>query len=262
MTIVRQELKLNVKSLFIWALVVGGFTFIFMLIFPEIGKQSAEMMEIYGNLGVFSEAFGMDKINFTTALGFYGIEAGAMISVGGAMFAALIGTGILCKEEGNHTAEFLLTMPVSRFRILSEKLLATTIIIVAFNSICFVFGCTSFIAIGEELELKKLIMYHFAQLVMQLEIGYLCFGISAFLKRNSVGLGIGIAVLLYFLNMYANISEDVEFLKYVTPFYYSDAAEIFTNNQIDFQILGIGVVVGILALLIGYIKYIKKDISA
>ena len=112
------------------------------------------------------------------------------------------------------------------------------------------------------MEYLKFILYHFAQTMMHLEIGFICFGISAFLRKNNVGLGIGIAILLYFLNIFANISEKAEFLKYITPFHYSDAAEIFPKEQIDMKSLFFGFAIGFLFLLIGFAKYLRKDIIA
>ena len=35
--------------------------------------------------------------------------------------AGLLGSGILCKEEGKHTAEFLMTMPVRRQKVALQK---------------------------------------------------------------------------------------------------------------------------------------------
>ena len=55
-------------------------------------------------------------------LGFYAVECGNILGLGGAFYAALCAATVLSKEEKDKTAEFLLTHPVSRVKIITEKL--------------------------------------------------------------------------------------------------------------------------------------------
>lgn len=262
MNIVRHEIKQNTKSLLLWSLIVGGLIFICMMIYPEFGKQADSIEGLFENLGSFSAAFGLDKIGFSTAIGFYGVEAGAMLSLGGSMFAAIIGIGMLAKEEGSHTAEFLLSTPMGRIQVIAEKLIAVVTLILVFNIICYGIGAVSFLLIGESIDYSVLLLYHVVQCIMHLEIGCICYGISAFLKKNSFGLGIGIAMLLYFVNMIANISSKLDWLKYMTPYAYSDASEILSDKQVDESLIVLGVGIGILGSLIAFVRYMKKDIAS
>ena len=148
MTLIKHEIKANLKTLLIWGLTVGGMNFLMMLIFPSVKEQMAGMVEMYANMGSFSQAFGMDKINFTTPLGFYGIEAGAVLSLGGSMFAAILGTGMLAKEEGAHTAEFLFTTPHTRTYHVALKAVALGLLVLLFNLLAIGFGYGSFLAIN------------------------------------------------------------------------------------------------------------------
>ncbi len=86
-------------------------------------------------------------------------------------------------------------------------------------------------------------------MLMQFEIAGICFGISAFLRKSGLGIGIGIACLMYFLNIIANISEDARFLKYVTPFGYTEGYVIP------------GMIIMVIGIIAAYIKYTKKDIQ-
>ena len=60
---------------------------------------------MFASMGSFTEAFGMDKISFGTLTGFYAVECGNILGLGGAFFSALCGVSILAKEEKDHTAE-------------------------------------------------------------------------------------------------------------------------------------------------------------
>jgi len=261
MTIIKHELKQNIKTLLIWSIILGGLTFSFMLMFPSIKGQMGDMVKSYANMGSFSAAFGIDKINFATAMGFYGIEAGTMIAIGGAMFSAMLGSVALSKEESNHTAEFLLTHPISRVRVVAEKLISVILQVTIFNIICFCCAIISFAIIGEDIEIKNLILFHIAQLIMHLEIMCICFAISAFGRHANVGMGLGFAAILYFMNLFVNASSQAKSLKYVTPFQYSDAAEIFPSGHLDSLLVGIGVGIAIISICIAFFKYTRKDIA-
>ena len=57
--------------------------------FPEMKGQMDEMNEMFGSMGSFTEAFGMDKVSFGTLTGFYAVECGNILGLGGAFFASL-----------------------------------------------------------------------------------------------------------------------------------------------------------------------------
>lgn len=261
MVFYKHEMKMNVKSLAIWSAIVGGMILVMILLFPGMVDQMKEITSAYSNMGIFSDAFGMDKIDMATAIGFYGVEAGAMLSIGGAMFAAIIGTGILSKEEGGHTTEFIYVTPNSRRYFLTQKLVASASLIILFDLICFCLALLGFVIIGEAIPWEKLSLYHLAQVIMHLQIGAMCFGISAFLRKVNIGLGIGIALLLYFLSMIANITKSVEWVRYITPYYYSDAANIFDTMEIPIVHLAIGIGMAVVGIVIAYLQYSKKDLN-
>lgn len=261
MTFVKHEMKMNFKALLIWALAVGGMIFCFMLMFPTMEDSMGELSGAYSQMGSFSTAFGMDKINIGTPMGFFGIEIGATLSLGGSMFAAIIGIGMLAKEEGGHTTEFLFVTPNRRIYFITAKLIAAILIIAVFDLLCMLLGILGFVCIGEELIWKQYLLFFLAQYLMHLEIAGICFGISAFLRKNNIGLGIGISMILYFINLFANITEDVEKLHYITPFSFSDASEIFTSEKILTEYLIPGMLIMMVFILIGYLRYSKKDLS-
>ena len=45
--------------------------------------------DMFSSMGSFTAAFGMDKISFGNVMGFYGIECGNILGLGGAFFAGL-----------------------------------------------------------------------------------------------------------------------------------------------------------------------------
>ena len=183
------------------------------------------------------------------------------MGLGGAFFAALAAITALAKEEKEHTAEFLITHPVSRSYIVTQKLFAVLLQIVIMNGIVLICAIVSILAIGEEMPTKELLLLHLAYFLLQLEIAGICFGISAFLRRGGMGIGMGIAAMGYFLNIIANISENAEWLKYLTPFGYTEGADIVSNGSLDGKLVLVGMIFGLLGIVVAYWKYCRKDIQ-
>ena len=82
---------------------------------------------------------------------------------------------------------------------------------------------------------------------MHLEVGSVCFLISACCKRKQTGAALGFAVLLYVADLMCRIVPDIENLKYVTPYYFSNAADIFVKESVDGTMLWLAVWVIVLA---------------
>ena len=260
MTLIKHELRRGKTSFFIWTSSIGFLLATCIFLFPEMKGQMEGFNDMFASMGSFTEAFGMDRLNFGTLTGFYAVECGNVLGLGGAFFASLCAVGILSKEEKEKTAEFLLTHPVSRKRIITEKLIAVLIQITAMNIIIYALAVGSISAIGEEIPLKEISLLHLAYYLLQLELACICFGISAFLHKGSVGVGLGAAVMMYFLNLIANIADVAEFLKYITPFGYCEGADIISKGSLDLTLIIIGTVIGIIGIIIAFLKYTKKDI--
>lgn len=260
MNVYCHELKRGWKSLLIWTVSVGGMIMLCLLIYPQMQKDVESLTQVFTNMGGITAAFGMDKLNIGELMGFYGIYAGSVMGIGGIFYAAILGTMMLAKEEKEHTAEFLLSHPAGRGRIFIAKLCSVWTQLLIFNLTVIIFSLISFGVISEEPDWHNFWLFHGAQGIMQLEISAVCFGISAFLRRGSVSVGIGFAAVLYFMGLFGNITEKAEFVKYITPYTYADAARIVENSSLDGTLIGIGLAYGLLGILAGWIWYRQKDI--
>lgn len=262
MTVYVKEMRRAFKSFCIWGLSIAFMMLLCIFLFPEMENEMDSVSNIFANMGGFSSAFGMDKLNFGDLMGFYGIECGNILGIGGGFFAALAGISALACEEKERTAEFLFTHPVSRFSVITQKLSAVVTQIILLNIFVVAVSLAGAAIIGEEFQLKEFFLLHTAYLLMQLEIACICFGISAFIRRGSIGIGLGLALSLYFISIVCNISEQVSFMRYITPYAYAQASDIIYNSSLDTKLILIGAVYSAAGIGAAYLKYIKKDISA
>lgn len=262
MTVLRHELRQARNALIIWAASIGFLMVICILLFPEMKGEMEGVSDIFASMGSFTAAFGMDRLAFGELRGFYAVECGNILGLGGAFFAALQAILVLAKEEKGRTAEFLLTHPLSRGAIVTGKLLGVFVQIILLNLAVTAMAFLSMAFIGEEIPWKDILLLHGAYFLLQLELAGICFGISAFLRRGGLGVGLGLAIMAYFLNIIANISDKAEFLKYITPFGYTEGADIFTSGSLEWDKVLIGMGLMAVGIVAGYFRYCTKDITA
>ena len=260
MTLIRHELKRAWKSTTIWTCAIGAFIVICLFMYPEMKSQTDSISSLFSSMGAFSSAFGLDILDYGSLKGFYGIECGNILGLGGALFAALAGIAALAGEEKEGTAEFLLAYPLSRTEIVTKKLIAIMIQITALNVVVYLLAVGSMAAVGEAVPWKEVTLLHLAFFLLQAEIACICFGISACLWRGGIGIGLGLAIALYFINILANLTKGADVLKYLTPFGYADGSDIITHSAINGTRLLIGMGFAACGLVLAYIRYNRKDI--
>lgn len=260
-TLLIHEIKRNKISIIVWSAAMSFMLGICVFIYPEMQTQMGDISQMFADMGAFSDAFGMDRLNFGEFMGYFGVECGNTLGIGGALLAAIVGIGALSKEERDKTADFLLTMPVSRVRVITEKLLFAITHVVVVNLAVGVVCILSSLAISADADYPQMLLILFSYLLMQIEITAITFGISAFLNTGGLGIGIGIGFGLYFLNILANLSEELDFLRYLTPFGFADSGRIISEGGLEPISLIIGAIFTATGIALAYYKYGKKDIS-
>lgn len=260
MALFFHEMRSNRISLMIWTLVLAFMLAVCVFIYPEMKGQMTEMTDMFADMGSFTEAFGMDEMNFGEFMGYFGVECGNTLGLGGVLFAAILGISAIAKEEKDKTAEFLLTHPVSRIKITLYKLLSVFARIFILNFCVAAVIFLSVAVIGEDVEVKNMLLLFLAYFLLQIEVGSITFGISAFLRGGSLGVGLGIGIMMYFINIISNLTDSLEFLKYITPFSYADGGYIINNSSLEWKYLIVGAVMMTGCLVLGFVKYNRKDI--
>ena len=261
MTLFFHELKRGRISLIIWTVAIAFMLGVCIVIYPEMSSQMGEISEMFANMGSFSAAFGMDELNFGEFIGYFGVECGNVLGLGGAFFAAILGVSALAKEEKERTAELLLSHPVSRTKIITEKLLAVLSQILILNLVVAAVVAVAILAIGEKPDTSVVALLLLAYFLLQIEIAAITFGISAFISSGGLGIGLGVAVGLYFLNIIANLTEELEFLKWITPFGYTEGGDIVAEKALNGGYLAVGALLSVVGVALAYVKYTKKDIA-
>lgn len=262
MTLFFHELRRDRIKLIVWTAAIAFMLCISIALYPQITSQMNEMGDMFAQMGSFTKAFNMDKVNFGEFNGYFAVECGNVLGLGGAFFAALLGVSSLAKEERERTAEFLLTHPISRTSVVAQKLAAVAAEVIILNAVVAGSAFAAGAAIRQFVDAKLYFELFSAYTAMQLEIACIMFGLSAFLRGNGIGIALGAAFVLYFLSIIANLSDGAEFLRFITPFSYADGTFIVSCGSIEVKYLIPGVVYTLTGIAAAFIRYNSKDIRA
>ncbi len=261
-TILLREIKLNFKSFLIWSLSVGLMGLACILLYQSMEGDMKDMADMFSNMGAFSDAFGMSTLSIATLKGYFATEVGTVHGLGGAMFAAILAIDILSKEEDKHTGEFLFSLPVSRSKVVAAKGICVAVLLVLFTIICALFYVAGFVYLKEELPLEEFTSFMLRQLLMNIEIAALCFGISAVSGKSKMGMGLGIALVFYVYDLIGRVVPDLKDYLFIGPYAYANASEIFSGVETDAMAFVTAVMVILCATIFAFIFYDKRDLAS
>ena len=262
MNIFIRELKANLRSLLIWGVIIVLFIWIAMTKFSAYA-ENPEMLEIMDNMPpALLEAFQMNAFNLTTVDGFFGVcfTYFALLST---VFAAMLGSDIISKEERDKTVEFTLTLPVPRWKLVTAKILAAVVHSIAFLLIIWGITLVSVIPYAPDTEFYDFVALCMLALVI-MQFTFLAVGIflGCALKQYKRAGSIAVSLLLgtYFLSIISGLNENLDFLKYFSPFKYFNPAMLLHEMRLDMTFVWISL--GIIAICIGagYVTYNRRDL--
>lgn len=266
MNIFFRELKRNIKSFIIWTASMVSLNALLILFYPTIAEQSKQfeaILKAYPK--ALLAAFNMNRLSFSNILGYYGTEAYTFIMLFGSIYAMILASSILSKEESEKTIEFLLSKPITRSDVVTEKFLCTGLYIFLFD---LIFSLTNYmffeIVKKSSYDMKAFLLVSAGPLLAHLTFAAIGFLISTFVVKAKTTMSISLGVVLgsYFLSIASGLTDKLENLRYLTPFKYVDAADLILNKRIDSIYMWIMFIVIVVSISAAYIIYNRKDIIA
>ena len=260
----KRELKINFKSFLIWTLILVILFLIVFLIYPSIvNSDNIQMMDEMMNM--FPEemlkAFNMDISSIDTAYGWLKTEGFIFILLLSGIYASILGTNILLKEESDKTIEYLNSLPIKRRNILFSKIICALIYIVLMILIIGIFNyiCLEF---SGDFDRKQYILLSITPLLSSLPLFSISLFISTFAHKTKkvFGIGLGIALLSYFLQIVSEMNEVTEFFKYFTVYTLSDIRDVMLDISINPIMIIISILLTIVFILGAFIRYEKKEL--
>jgi ABC-2 type transport system permease protein len=206
--------------------------------------------------------FGMANLEVTSLSGFYGVINFYLVIMG-AIFAIILGAGILAKEERDKTAEFLLVKPVTRTWVLGQKLAAGLIYIVAFVGIDYLVSVVFIAKVAPNDDISKELFLMMAGLTLVMLAFYcLSFGLSGALKNNTKASMIMISVMgaSYIGTVMYDMLENSEWMRPALIFKYFPNDEVIRNVALDPMYIGLTVLWILIGLALAFVRFPRRDL--
>jgi ABC-2 type transport system permease protein len=264
LNIFTHEWKANFKSLLLWSLgmifmVAGG-----MSKYSAASKSGQSMNELISKMPHSIQAlFGVGTFDLSTAIGFYGVIFLYLVLMA-TIHSSLLGATIISKEERDKTSEFLYVKPITRRRIITQKMGTALLMLVILNLITLFtsLGMVGLFSNGTPIT-AIIIKLMIGMLLLQLIFLFLGLGVSSICKnpRSAPPVVSGLLLLFFFLYQLVTLNSRLTFLRFFTPFSYFDASELV--NKIGFNpiYLVLSVIIILSMVFCTYVFYEKKDLT-
>ena len=262
MNIFVRELKANLKSLLIWGVIVILFVMVGVSKFSAY-YENPEMLAILDDMpSAMVSALNLKAFNLTTVTGFFGIMFSyyaLLLSIAAAMW----GSDIISKEERDKTVEFSLTLPVTRSRLVTAKTLAALVNCIGLLLITWGASLVSAARYQPDSEFYRfLALCMLALFIMQLIFLAVGIFLGCALKRYKRASSVAVSLLLgtYFLSVISALNENLDFLKYLSPFRYFDPAVLLHESRIDVAFVGLSLAIILAGMVGAYLTYARRDL--
>lgn len=260
----KRELKVNLKSFLIWLIILIGLFLVVFLIYPSIInseniKMIDEMMEMFPT--ELLKAFNMDITTIDSAYGWLKTEGFVFILLIIGCYSSILGSSILLKEENDKTIEYLNSLPITRNKIIINKVLVGLIYIILMVLILGIFNFVC-LSLSGDFNKKEYILLSITPLFSSITIYFISMFIATFTNKQKkmIGISLGIVFISYILNTLSTLSSNVEFLKYFSIFTLADIRNVITNNVINPIIIIISIIISLIFLILTIVKYNKKEL--
>lgn len=162
------------------------------------------------------------------------------------------------------TVEFLLSRPVTRSYVVTQKLAVYVIYVTLYMGITWSASYLAMVRTGAELDRAAFWLLGGMTYLAILAMASLGFLASVLVNRGkSVQSGaIGLVLVLYALQVISDVSDKASFLRYFTPFKWALAADILPVGSVDPVYVGLAALVILTSNAGVYKVYSQKDITA
>ena len=241
-----------------------------MILFISMGfaefsgyEGNPEMLEVLNSMPpALLEAFQFSAFNLTTVTGFVGVMF-TYFALLSSVYAVMLGSDIISKEERDKTVEFSLTLPITRRKLVTSKILAAVVNCIAFLLITWGITLVNVAKYQPEGEFYTFLsLYMLALFIMQMIFLAVGVFLGCAMKQHKRASSVAVSLLLgtYFLSIVSGLNDDLEFLKYFSPFTYFNPATLLNESKLDVAFVWLSAGIIAVALIGGYVTYEKRDL--
>jgi len=263
MNLFLQEWRSLCRSTLTWSLSLAATALLLLALYPSFAQDAADFRSMLDSYpAAVQKAFGITMDTMATLNGYYSFVL-MYVSLAGAIQAMNLGLGQLSKETREKTADFLLSKPVSRTRIVTAKVGAALASLLVTNAVYQAAALILAGLVADRVDYGTYLLLSFTLPLIQLLFFALGLLLSVILPkiRSVLPLSLGLVFGFYFVGMIASIVGD-RAARYLTPFRYYDRPYIVAHSAYESEFVVLELALLVLFTAGTYVLYRRKDIHA
>ena len=256
-------MKTGFRPLFWWCLGLVVFIAASASKFAAMGGDALGITVLMAQLPAgLKSMLGVGALDFTTAVGFYGMMVPYLVLLA-AVHAVMLGAVGVSREERDHVTEFLYAKPASRGKVLTAKLLAAFTQVALLNAVNTASALVMLRTFNESAT-GTVLTLALGMLLVQLvflALGAAAAGIVAS-PKVAAGAAAGVLLAAYLVSVAVDLNGHIGWMKVLTPFSYFDARAIVGNAQglsAPYALLSVVLIAAFTAL--AYLRFTRRDLK-
>jgi ABC-2 type transport system permease protein len=262
LTLTLRTLRERWRSTVGWGLGLVLIGVMQLAVYPSVASSSEGMQAFVDQWPeALREAFGLDA--YTTGAGFLNAEMfSMMIPLVLIAVAATAAAAATAGEEEKGTADLLLSLPVSRGRVMAAKVLAGTIAVVLVAAATWLTIALGAPLVDLEIAAGDLAAGMVMTTLLALFFGAVTLFIGAATGKRGVALGVGVgfALAAFLLNALAPLADWLEPWQAASPFKWALGSEPLLNG-IDVPMASLLLALSIVLVVAADVVYHRHDIG-
>ncbi len=260
-----MEMKRNMLSLIIWTILISLLIAFTMSVFRTFVENQSKVMGMINLVpkGVLQFKGISNFDDLFSVLGFYSANNIIYMMVLGSIFAIVISSNILLKEEYNKTAEYLLTRPLTRSEIFTSKLAVVFLDVFLLNLVTSLAGFISLELVKKgPFNINAFLILSVYTLLLNFLFGSIGLFLSTLVKKPKpiTTLCIGTVLVFYFIYTVSKITESASNIGYISPFRFVDVNTLDPAYKLNPWNLLYFIGISLFLTGISYRLYKRKDI--
>lgn len=268
----KIESKSLIKGLIIWMILFAVIIFGFSAVYPQMHSSAmkdlldAKMSGLSPSLLKTFNISVAGQTSFLVATGFFAYFFQYMF-LAASIYAMMLGSQALIKEETDGTIEFLYAQPVTRKGLVTSKLGANLAILAIFWLVSFGVSLGSTLIYRQSSDSVATITKEISKIFLQdslVLLFFLAFGffLSTYLKssKQSTSVSLGIVFGFYLIGVFSDLNSSFSWAKNISPTHMGIPSNILENGL---SVGNVSVLVGGIVLFLGgtYLVYQRKDLK-
>lgn len=257
----KKEWKANYKIFLIFIAVLTLYTSVIVAMFdPKLGESLNAMKE---SMPQIFAAFGMTDPGLTMLDFLTNYLYGFIFIVIPFIYIIIMCHRLMSRYIDKGSMAYLLATPHTRTKVMMTQLgvLLSGLMMLIVYAVLLIIGCSTML-FDETIELGKFLMTNVGLLSIQMFFACICYLCACCFNETkfSIGIGAGIGIASILIQMLSQVSDKMEFLKYMTPLTLFDAKGLQSFEQSAVIGMVVLFLVSIAAIIFAQVCFKKRDL--